>query len=1666
MGWEDELFERYSAKGPADDGLWPQQVTTSEEPKATDSDPYSELFKRYEPQDTQEGLAVPSFEPQRNVEPSTKEGPFSVGTPETQLTGEDITAPMADVVDSTSKYFAGSGIPRGVAGTAYAYYAGNEALFSSLGMEGTAELSRQKKEFWDKKREDYAVKEYDINPIDNPLIIFDPRYVNYSVGKMVPGVAATAAAAAAGAPGLIGSVIGGVTLSAEEAVDTYNRVYKETGDRWAAGGAALSNIFINSLGEAAGLDAMLKPVGGIITRYIKGGMGEGGTEMGQNFMSEISEILFTKTAEGYSMPDIVEYTLPKLGGIMRRSIGAGLGGFAVGGPLGAVAGSRTNIPSSREVAEAELARAGVILEEDVGIPHDARMVIEALEKLPQVELMSTTGTTQETASDLSQPVTTAQEVLTEVPIPELEAQEEQTNGIEALAEGKAQSQEVPSILQQPQTEQGVQQQTEVVPPVDQVSQSPVSQGQETPGVAPDGTVTGGSVSDTGPLVLERNHVSPEQITDIQQATASQAPTTALSPEAISQESQAIAEELTPAELEHARQIEPEVYGELEGSLFGKQGFIPGSYQGETLASAQKTMSQKGAPLAKVVRQIKEANLEAEVMAEVEKIVGPVKSMVQGATKVGDVTFRNIVNDVINTKRKQMVRGEVEVGTSTSVNTNGSTNTNTIREDLSSTNVNTNGSTIGTPLSNTNSISPSVTELPVQSTDMTQFSPELIQEEMNRLSNENTVEQERLLSKLGTGNLRTALRIAEQLGISKDVQAAAQSILGKTFDSLKSAGKALGSVKMSQLIKEVWDKTPSRQNKLLAELGKYNGPTLARVAGQLGIAKEVKAELEKSLDRVYPSIAQVGMVVGPKKMAQAIRDVWNQKLRENAIRNLQSTVQPSESLKALEDTLPSSQSVNPEPRKKRLTDDQIEDKRAKAEEETLATVVEEQQQDDTSILKQGVEEAKAGTRSIKEFVQENIGSAVEVLGMIHKKFKGIMKRYESKVLTAIKERQDQVQGLADIYKELDTNQKALFSRALMNTQTIEQRAQLTKMLNENPELAQEYGKARVMLDQITSDFIALGLLSRNTEMKHYFPRRVKDMDGLMDYLSEKFGDPATMIKELRKATGNSTLNAEEARATLQRLLERGQVPGMLLSPQSAKGRTIWDVTPEMMKYYMSPMEALDAHIREATEAIEQRRVIGSSKWESNKNRLAELRKKLLKTEAEFKEMASLEKSFAETTVNQDGDKGILTDFITETMLGTGDKLTLREQRLVLEIFRARFNQKAMGKKLAVLKDISLASALGQVGSTLTQLSDIMPLIREFGIMDTLDAMLQSKQLTKADGDVHAATRDLRDSSKASEFLDKVLTYTGFNAVDGFFASTNMQLALNRAKKMTEQELSSKYSHIFNPQELQQLKSDIDSNTMSKLAKEFAFIELSETRPLFPSDMPLNYMRGGNLRILYSLKSWTLKTLNNIYRDVREANKTGGKAAAAKTALSYILLLTAGGAGTDILRDLLMGRTVKVSESVIDSMLKMVFLNKFSVDNFTKDKDFGKMFTTFFTPPTRYINGPFADLYDAFHPDKEPKWKTVNELPVFGSLLYSWVTDAGKKRRTDDVRKMAFEILKDATLEEDEEAMKEFRELRAKYNSMVEGTDQKPISYESVTRARSRYRKEQREKARVE
>ena len=176
----------------------------------------------------------------------------------------------------------------------------------------------------------------------------------------------------------------------------------------------------------------------------------------------------------------------------------------------------------------------------------------------------------------------------------------------------------------------------------------------------------------------------------------------------------------------------------------------------------------------------------------------------------------------------------------------------------------------------------------------------------------------------------------------------------------------------------------------------------------------------------------------------------------------------------------------------------------------------------------------------------------------------------------------------------------------------------------------------------------------------------------------------------------------------------------------------------------------------------------------------------------------------------------------------------------------------------------------------------------GFWNSVQAMNADKSFRKEEIDPNSANTEWANSSKTSKFLDGLLTGTGFKVMDSFFATASMEAALIKAKKTSWGEFNKNYKHIFG-KDTKQLFDDIQNGEKTKLAKEFAVIELSETRPLFPTNMPPSFLVGGDNRILYALKGWSLKTANNLYSDLRRAKREGGMSKAAYVGLKNIAIL---------------------------------------------------------------------------------------------------------------------------------------------------------------------------------
>ena len=129
-----------------------------------------------------------------------------------------------------------------------------------------------------------------------------------------------------------------------------------------------------------------------------------------------------------------------------------------------------------------------------------------------------------------------------------------------------------------------------------------------------------------------------------------------------------------------------------------------------------------------------------------------------------------------------------------------------------------------------------------------------------------------------------------------------------------------------------------------------------------------------------------------------------------------------------------------------------------------------------------------------------------------------------------------------------------------------------------------------------------------------------------------------------------------------------MPTMFLNPSSGRGRQIWNVTDGMLTFYYDPAESLELHIKEMTEAIEQRKLVGVSRKVSTKTSLT-LAKKLMKEPQDYDRIRSLQQAIvAEDSMDRLTED--VTDVVTKATIEGG--LSIRDQKMAIDVFKDRFN----------------------------------------------------------------------------------------------------------------------------------------------------------------------------------------------------------------------------------------------------------------------------------------------------------------------------------------------------------------------------------------------------------
>jgi len=253
-----------------------------------------------------------------------------------------------------------------------------------------------------------------------------------------------------------------------------------------------------------------------------------------------------------------------------------------------------------------------------------------------------------------------------------------------------------------------------------------------------------------------------------------------------------------------------------------------------------------------------------------------------------------------------------------------------------------------------------------------------------------------------------------------------------------------------------------------------------------------------------------------------------------------------------------------------------------------------------------------------------------------------------------------------------------------------------------------------------------------------------------------------------------------------------------------------------------------------------------------------------------------------------------------------------------------------------RDLGYMGTLLDPSSAAIQFGDLALIAARDGTLPMLDALPQAmreKVLTAKNLGMEHLSEEYGTHGQMATSLRRGFKSVGFHEIDIRALTANMVSAVRQARRLASAPETSRrfknwtaeWGPVFG-EEFPALVRDLRNGVNSDLVQDYAYMQASETRPNDIMDMPENYARHRNARILWQLKGFALKQFDFIrkrgYRNIARGVRNND----AKLAFQGVgeltrvmMILSVAGATFDWIRDWLLGRNPDFSESLVNGLL---------------------------------------------------------------------------------------------------------------------------------------------------
>ena len=631
------------------------------------------------------------------------------------------------------------------------------------------------------------------------------------------------------------------------------------------------------------------------------------------------------------------------------------------------------------------------------------------------------------------------------------------------------------------------------------------------------------------------------------------------------------------------------------------------------------------------------------------------------------------------------------------------------------------------------------------------------------------------------------------------------------------------------------------------------------------------------------------------------------------------------------------------------------------------------------------------RQVSKTADKILGSLKTRIYNVHSGIADRLGRFEATAAIRTNETLKLVEPFMAAMTRLQPAIKRDIDRLLFNGEFDLARNQLSRV---SPEANEAFDAVVKVLKTIQDDYAKIGREFDGIE--NYLPRSIKDYSKISKGLYTKERNKYAKIKGVSPSelSNDTTAKIVENVLSGRKVFEHNGKPVFAASKKDIGGpsggrRTVGQISPDDMDLYNPSEVALTQYIRNAINDIEKNRFF-------------------------YGELKNTGRGAGHNT-DEDLRGGIADLLAPEIRNGT---LKAEDQDLIQELLEARFvhGEKTVSSAVKVLRDLGYGGTIANPLSAITQIGDLGSAAALKGPVNTAIGLARSiigKQRVTLDdiGLAEEISREFSDPSKFASALNAGLKYSGFRRLDRLGketlinASLRKNMGLAKSKKGIAK-LREKYGQFFGD-EFDDLVLDLKNKQVTDRVKVMSFSDLTEFQPVTLSELPEAYLRGQKTRLLYMLKSFTLKQYDILRREVGQKLLTKGKRVeGVKNLAALTTYLAASNVTSSVIKDILQGREVDV-ESIPDraifGILGVYGINKYSTERYFSQGKVVEGLANIVAPPSNLIESLFELPQEMAKKDpnyEEAIARMIKPLPIVGKLAYQWIfggmeKDAEKK-----------------------------------------------------------------------